>query len=171
MTTNHPEKLDEALIRPGHVDHQVAFENATQVQIKELFERMYTNDLPGTKLDISSSTTSVTAASSTSTKDVLIPPPTPVKSSSAPSGSANGTVIPNGTAKVGEKEELTAEELSVIAKAFAKEVPDDMLSPAEIQGFLLKRKKDPRKALLDVGGWVEGMVEVKRTGTKLVNVQ
>jgi len=36
---------------------------------------------------------------------------------------------------------------------------------------LLERKKDPRKALLDVGGWVKGMVEVKRTGMKLVNMQ
>ena len=38
MTTNRPEQLDEALKRPGRVDHQVAFDNATQYQIKELFE-------------------------------------------------------------------------------------------------------------------------------------
>jgi chaperone BCS1 len=30
-TTNHPEKLDEALIRPGRVDYQVAFGNATHL--------------------------------------------------------------------------------------------------------------------------------------------
>ena len=46
MTTNHPDRLDEALIRPGRVDHQAALLNATQMQAQELFERMYRNDLP-----------------------------------------------------------------------------------------------------------------------------
>jgi len=171
MTTNHPEKLDEALIRPGRVDHQVTFSNATQVQIKELFERMYTNDLPRTKLIISSSTSTSTSIEKTAAKDVLTPPSTPVTST------ANGSAI-NSVPKAGERvterlkeEELSAEELSEIAGSFAKQVPDNMLSPAEIQGFLLKRKKDPRKALLEVAGWVEGMVEIKRKGTKLVSVQ
>ena len=70
-----------------------------------------------------------------------------------------------GNGEVGE------EELKTIAKSFSEKVPDDMFSPAEIQGFLLKRKKDPRKALAEVKKWVEGMVEVKRRGTKLVKVQ
>ncbi|KAG9234158.1 P-loop containing nucleoside triphosphate hydrolase protein [Amylocarpus encephaloides] len=46
MTTNHPENLDKALIRPGRVDIKVEFKNATQTQIQALFEKMYTNDLP-----------------------------------------------------------------------------------------------------------------------------
>jgi len=71
----------------------------------------------------------------------------------------------------GEAEELTAEELKKIATEFSDQVEDDMFSPAEIQGFLLKRKKDPRKALDEVGDWVEGMLEQKRRGTKLVRVQ
>jgi chaperone BCS1 len=169
MTTNHPEKLDEALIRPGRVDHQVAFNNATQVQVKELFERMYTNDLPRTKLIISSSPSPPTKNEKSAVKDLPTPPSTPINSS------ANGSAI-NGVLKGGGKEkvieeELTAEELSDVAKKFADQVPDDMLSPAEIQGFLLKRKKDPRRALEEVGAWVEGMREVKRKGTKLVSVQ
>ncbi|KAH7310358.1 BCS1 N terminal-domain-containing protein [Rhexocercosporidium sp. MPI-PUGE-AT-0058] len=88
MTTNHPEKLDEALIRPGRVDHQVAFGNATQTQIKELFERMYTNDLPRTKLVISSPSPSTSpsppAAAAllpvSATLAVPTPPATPVNS-------------------------------------------------------------------------------------------
>jgi chaperone BCS1 len=42
MTTNHPELLDPALIRPGRVDVHVKFEYATKKQIQDLFIKMYT---------------------------------------------------------------------------------------------------------------------------------
>ncbi|KAL0089250.1 P-loop containing nucleoside triphosphate hydrolase protein [Phycomyces blakesleeanus] len=41
MTTNHKEKLDPALIRPGRIDVRVHFENATQEQARELFTKFY----------------------------------------------------------------------------------------------------------------------------------
>jgi chaperone BCS1 len=183
MTTNHPEKLDEALIRPGRVDHQVAFGNATQLQVKELFERMYTNDLPRTKLILSSPSTSspAPAASSTSSipnnekeKDDCTPPLPPIKTTA--SGTANGTansavMVSNGKAEELKDVELSPKELSEEAGKFAEHIPDDMFSPAEIQGFLLKRKKDPRLAVLEVGKWVEGMREVKKRGGKVVTIQ
>jgi len=187
MTTNHPEKLDEALIRPGRVDHQVAFSNATQHQIKELFERMYNNDLPRTKLIMSSSqpgqaqpedekkTTANGHTTSSTTTNTLTPPATPVTGASA---TTSKHVSFNGYAKasggVTEKQQgadISEFELHKIAEAFAVQVPNNMFSPAEIQGFLLKRKKDPRRALEEVRPWVEGMVEVKRKGSKLVSVQ
>jgi mitochondrial chaperone BCS1 len=185
MTTNHPEKLDEALIRPGRVDHQVAFANATQLQVKELFERMYTDDLPRTKLILSHPSSFSPNSTGTTTKkerDAFTPPLTPTKSST--NGSANGTAngTANGSTKISviisnfktekmKDEELNAEELSNLAASFAEQVPDGMFSPAEIQGFLLKRKKDPRRAVMEVVTWVEGMREVKRRGGKVVTVQ
>lgn len=156
MTTNHPEKLDEALIRPGRVDHQVAFTNATRSQIAQLFERMYTNDLPARTLPISalaqvqtqsqkSKSSSRKGLGGTKEKDgVWTPPPTP---------------------KAKEVEDdLTEAELKVVAREFALEIPEGVFSPAEIQGFLLKRKKEPRKAVREVGEWVGVMVERKRGG-------
>lgn len=41
MTTNHPEKLDPALIRPGRVDVKEYFGHASQHQMKEMFLRFY----------------------------------------------------------------------------------------------------------------------------------
>ena len=41
MTTNHKEKLDEALIRPGRVDYDVYFGLPTEEQIKNLFLKFY----------------------------------------------------------------------------------------------------------------------------------
>jgi hypothetical protein len=36
MTTNHIERLNEALIRPGRVDVRVRYENATPEQIEQV---------------------------------------------------------------------------------------------------------------------------------------
>ena len=44
MTTNHPEKLDDALVRPGRVDMKIEFALANKQQSKELFTRMYCED-------------------------------------------------------------------------------------------------------------------------------
>ncbi|KAK6456449.1 BCS1 N terminal-domain-containing protein [Scheffersomyces xylosifermentans] len=44
MTTNHPEKLDPALLRPGRVDYKVLVDNATDFQVKQMFLRFYENE-------------------------------------------------------------------------------------------------------------------------------
>jgi mitochondrial chaperone BCS1 len=179
MTTNRPENLDDALIRPGRVDHPVPFGNATQRQAKELFERMYANDLPRTRLQ-----PSISQNGSTSTRHIqennlqngdlkkkeLTPPATPTTNDHAIPNTINekSHTVPNGKLLNQVIEEVQGEELSMLAEKFAEEVPDDMFSPAELQGFLLKRKKDPRKARDEVGKWVKEMLEVKRTGAKLV---
>lgn len=44
MTTNHPERLDPALIRPGRVDYKQCIDNATESQVKDMFLRFYGED-------------------------------------------------------------------------------------------------------------------------------
>lgn len=41
MTTNHPERLDAALVRPGRVDLQAYIGDATESQILGMFDRFY----------------------------------------------------------------------------------------------------------------------------------
>ena len=43
MTTNHREKLDPALLRPGRCDVQVQLKNASFKQIKEMYQRFFPN--------------------------------------------------------------------------------------------------------------------------------
>ncbi|KAB5563284.1 BCS1 N terminal-domain-containing protein [Coniochaeta sp. 2T2.1] len=171
MTTNKPESLDDALIRPGRVDLQVAFTNATTDQAKELFERMYEADKhrhpelipqqPAAADEKANGHVNGSAATTTipvKSQDNVIQP------------AQNGTVTVTATA-TDERFEITQEDLSQIAGEFAQKIPDGRFSPAEIQGFLLKRKKNPRKALEEVGAWVDAMVKLKDSKTKVMAVQ
>lgn len=162
MTTNKPEKLDDALIRPGRVDLQVAFGNATQPQVKELFERMYTSDKPA-KPRISASASGLTQkppkpSKASKTLSILTPPATPVPED------AFAVTVPAACG-------LPERSLDEIAAEFAGKIPDDKFSPAEVQGFLLKRKKNPQKALAEIERWVESMLELKASKTKVLEVQ
>ncbi|MCJ1289246.1 hypothetical protein MMC34_000778 [Xylographa carneopallida] len=54
MTTNDPEALDDALIRPGRVDMQVFFGPVSQKIAEAIFVRMYTKDSRDSALSTSS---------------------------------------------------------------------------------------------------------------------
>lgn len=45
MTTNHPERLDSALVRPGRVDMKVHLGNISRKSAEEMFLRMFTPDM------------------------------------------------------------------------------------------------------------------------------
>ncbi|KAI0845538.1 BCS1 N terminal-domain-containing protein [Daldinia vernicosa] len=136
MTTNTPEQLDDALIRPGRVDLQVAFANATRDQARELFVRMYEEDSarPPTQ-------------PSENNKNQQVPAPQPADL------------------------DISISELPSVAAAFGAKIPDGEFSPAQIQGYLLKRKRQPRKALEEADKWVEGLLRQKAMKSKILQVQ
>jgi len=78
MTTNVPDALDPALIRPGRVDMRVHFELASRSHIRELFLSMYADANTNTNTNTASSVTSIYEKSSLSTLAesfaVILPP-------------------------------------------------------------------------------------------------
>ncbi|KAI1093964.1 P-loop containing nucleoside triphosphate hydrolase protein [Rostrohypoxylon terebratum] len=170
MTTNTPEQLDDALIRPGRVDLQVAFANATQEQARELFIRMYegtsapsctaqTNgtptSCPGSGAGVEGKTGAAQTAQMTTAKEM-----------NGGAKEANGFSL-NDPGDL----DISVDELPIIAREFGNKIPDSEFSPAQIQGYLLKRKKHPRKALDEVDMWVEGYIKQKKLKSKIMQVQ
>lgn len=147
MTTNKPEALDEALIRPGRVDVQVNFSNASSVQAGELFHRMY----EASRMKETTKTVNGTARVE-EVVEKMNDQPTPRHS-------------------LDELDSVTAEEMKDISEEFGRRIPEGIFSPAEIQGFLLKRKKFPRRALDEVSEWVEASLRQKEANSKVLTVQ
>lgn len=48
-----------------------------------------------------------------------------------------------------------AANLEKMAREFASEIPEKLLSPAEIQGFLMNWKKTPKDAVANITAWLE----------------
>lgn len=171
MTTNKPEDLDEALIRPGRVDLQVAFTNATQEQARELFERMYEADKHRHQ-DLLTKVKNEQQHVRTADSDKITTNGHTLTSSDKES-EEDGTESHNGLLPNGADElaNVTEDDLSQIAAEFGRRIPSKRFSPAEIQGFLLKRKKNPRRALEEVDAWVEAMIRQKDSKSKVLAVQ
>ena len=122
MTSNRPEELEEALIRPGRVDVRVGFENASRQQTRDIFLNMYE--------------------------------PKTVHSAQAGAGDGEGE---GGGSRSEEDEEVKR-----LAELFAEKVPERRCSPAELQDFILLYKKEPRRAVDAVEGWLEQGLEESR---------
>lgn len=139
MTTNHIEKLDEALIRPGRVDMKVKFDLASTEMTKTLFRGIFTTlegDVPKSKA--------------------------PKKVTSDPRSCRNN-VSKKEEADQKQLEEMEArrrkaeEEAKIfeLSTKFATVIPPDTFSPAEIQGYLLKYKRGPDEAVANAAEWVQ----------------
>ncbi|KAI9898046.1 hypothetical protein N3K66_006406 [Trichothecium roseum] len=129
MTTNHPDQLDAALVRPGRVDMRVLLGNISRACAEEMFVRMFSPDL-------------ACAASSSS------PSPSSLSSSSLLSSSSEDVCAPFLDGGMGEIERLAAE--------FASQVPDDTFTPSVLQGFFQSHLESPREAVASIAAWVEG---------------
>jgi chaperone BCS1 len=62
LTTNHAERLDPALIRPGRVDHRVTFGPATSEQSARLFARFFERPVDATAVAFGAATAGRTTA-------------------------------------------------------------------------------------------------------------
>ncbi|KEY70777.1 hypothetical protein S7711_03272 [Stachybotrys chartarum IBT 7711] len=124
MTTNHIEKLDKALIRPGRVDMVVKFGLADAGMSAAIFRAIY---VPYEDEDVDEGSKAVQDA-----------PPNSEKVAT----------------EKAEQREKSINRIDGLAQEFAAKVPEHEFSPAEIQGLLLRHKHKPEMAIEQVDKWV-----------------
>jgi hypothetical protein len=75
-------------------------------------------------------------------------------------GDAVSTSTPPGTSHISGATPLLDREKNIdcLAFDFAKKLPEYVFSPAEIQGFLLTRKKEPQRAVEEVARWCDDVL-------------
>ncbi|KAK3826092.1 MAG: BCS1 N terminal-domain-containing protein [Benniella sp.] len=139
LTTNHIERLDQALIRPGRVDVRVSFGKATQSQAKELFVKFYPH---------AADTTHPLEGSAQNEK------PKEVSDPSLVNGSLVSSKVPLlSTPPYGAR--LTPRETEALAERFSQAIPDEEFSIAQLQGFLTGYKKTPELAVERIDEWIQ----------------
>jgi len=150
-TTNHIERLDPALSRPGRMDVWVNFKNATRWQAEGIFKNFFPCK-PAV-----SATPPATAESPATTTTTTDTPSTPSEDESE-----RETGIPQRRTNLVPM--LEEHELCELAKRFADAIPEDELSVAALQGYLLKNKTRPCEAVEEVAAWV---IQERETRAKL----
>ncbi|KAG1857362.1 P-loop containing nucleoside triphosphate hydrolase protein [Suillus subalutaceus] len=131
-TTNHIERLDPALSRPGRMDVWVNFTHATKWQAEGIFKCFFPSKPAGA---------SAASPSEELSKDV----DTSQKNLPLPKRKAPSHTIPV----------LDETEISELAKRFADSIPENELSVAALQGYLLKNKVRPRECVDEVAQVIE----------------
>ncbi|THG96922.1 hypothetical protein EW026_g5002 [Hermanssonia centrifuga] len=141
-TTNHIERLDPALSRPGRMDVWINFKNATKWQAEGIFQCFF----PAKK-----------AATAPSESDT--------------SKEATGTIASQSNLAAPKRKKgsqilhsLSEDEITVLAKRFADAIPNDEFSVASLQGYLLKNKTRPRECVEEAPAWV---IQERETRAKL----
>ncbi|KAJ3070104.1 hypothetical protein HDU98_006843 [Podochytrium sp. JEL0797] len=139
MTTNHIEKLDAALIRPGRVDVKVLFDKATQAQVRDLFIQFFTKP--------------------------PVPPASPVDTLSPTNllDDNTNTVLTNQL----QQEEQDPHALHALAVEFSHRVPEKGVSMAAVQGHLMRFKQSPEEAVKEVDAFVEAVMGGIPRGSQL----
>ncbi|KAI1847662.1 hypothetical protein JX266_006514 [Neoarthrinium moseri] len=127
MTTNHLEKLDKALIRPGRVDMIVEFGHADTDMTASIFRAIFAH-IEGDD----------DAAATPNAKELL----------------DDETLKKEAVEKERRQKEDDAR-VEALAVEFAAKIPAHEFSPAELQGHLLRHKRDPRAAIDKADEFVE----------------
>ena len=160
MTTNHVENLDEALIRPGRVDMMIKFSLATSDMIFTIFRGIFATlegDIPPAvlkKRKIEHAQSISAAASHLEKAKELV-----VNGHARKLSTGEQSIESEKDMERKAKEE--EERIQNLGAEFASKIPDSTFSPAEIQGYLLKWKREPEKAVKGAEEWVKTLLEEK----------
>lgn len=138
MTTNKPEALDEALIRPGRVDIHLRFPLASTTDCREIFMRMYSHEQRSAR-----------PATTLRSNRVVLTVQDVCRDATEMELDLNCPHMP-------------VSELQELATRYAEQIPEATFSPAEILSHLLLHRTKPLDAAENAGRWAAEQVEIKK---------
>lgn len=155
MTTNHIERLDPALIRPGRVDVQVLVGDSTPHQQRRMFKQFYPEfrrpqDGFDDDDDVITATAKLAAAGSGATAQ---------QADELGSVESLATAVP----KVGAVGADGSSDDDDVPEAFVRALEGATVSMAELQGLLMVHKDKPRTAVEAAAVLAEAKKEAART--------
>ncbi|KAF1823067.1 P-loop containing nucleoside triphosphate hydrolase protein [Dissoconium aciculare CBS 342.82] len=161
MTTNHPEDLDPALIRPGRVDRKVEFRLAGPDQTRELFKRMYaTRDaVPDIEVQVDGNKVRAVHKPLLGASVGQKKAPTIASAESTADREKDQELLISGDATLSVADEAA---LTVLAVQFAECIPEDTFTPAELQNHLMNHKSSPESAVQQAPEWVKKILKEKK---------
>ncbi|KAI6040225.1 P-loop containing nucleoside triphosphate hydrolase protein [Pisolithus marmoratus] len=190
-TTNHLERLDPALSRPGRMDVWIEFKNASKWQAEALFRNFFPSaekddeviegdlegiEIPTTPTPSSNSSTLWSRSPSFSSSSVSL-------ALSPKAQPRDYTPIRDSIDKMDQEYQpppieehiaachhavkpLMAARLAQLAKQFADAIPEEEFSVAALQGYLLRNKSQPEAAATGAAAWVVSERELRERLTK-----
>ncbi|KAL3453099.1 hypothetical protein BJX65DRAFT_302994 [Aspergillus insuetus] len=166
MTTNHLEKLDPALIRPGRVDMAIEFGYSTAKDIQDLFLAIYSTlegDLsPGTGTSSKDSPRAIANSNANADTKIQIKMNLNLNLNLNGDGKAVDATVTSNTDSSAQGAcnhwpcAFSQNRVREWALEFAARLPAGEFTPAEIQGYLLLHKTNPVGAIDGVAKWCEG---------------
>ncbi|KAG8920062.1 hypothetical protein FRC02_001183 [Tulasnella sp. 418] len=133
-TTNHIDRLDPALMRPGRIDLRIEYKLTNREQITRLFKRFYSHELMNKARHQS-------ADGVHTPKSIL-----PTETSNLIRTSDDSTFV---------AQLPSPETIAELAESFGAKIPEGQFSVAQLQGFLLSKKKNPFEAVETIEAWVQ----------------
>ncbi|KAF9942677.1 hypothetical protein BGZ67_000491 [Mortierella alpina] len=151
MTTNHLDRLDEALIRPGRVDVRARFGKATRSQAQELFIKFFPHP-------------PATPQADDTPKAVLGSQSTNVQGDGN-AGESSPQLSQRTESELKAQDVVRQQRTEELAVQFASAIPDQTFSIAQLQGFLMGYKKTPEMAVSHVHEFVRQAGSAEVSGT------
>ncbi|KAG9319606.1 hypothetical protein KVV02_002136 [Mortierella alpina] len=151
MTTNHLDRLDEALIRPGRVDVRARFGKATRSQAQELFIKFFPHP-------------PATPQADDTPKAILGSQSTKVQGDGN-AGELSPLLSQRTESERKAQDVVRQQRTEELAVQFASAIPDQTFSIAQLQGFLMGYKKTPEMAVSHVHEFVRQAGSAEVSGT------
>jgi len=143
MTSNDPDSLDEALLRPGRIDRKYYLGRMKRAAVEAMFTRMFEPEKPGADVDqISSHDEQVEHGSWTDEEVDWFLHGHEERTSQLLNGDKGASI-------------KASRSLEKQAREFAALVPEGRFSPAKLQGYLLMHSESAEDAIREWPSWIQ----------------